>query len=149
VILGIVGSEAKKFTPVTEEQARRLIRGAIKSLKATAVCSGECPLGGIDIYAKEEAIALLGEAGYIGCPPTHHRWSGKGGYQDRNIKIAVTSDPVICIVPRVLPDGYDGMRFPAGCYHCGTPAEHHVKSGGCWTTKHARSLGKAGYTIVI
>lgn len=147
-ILGIVGSEGRKFTAETEAKARRAIRGAIKSLKATAVCSGECPLGGIDIWAKEEAISLLGEDGYIGCPPKHNRWAPHG-FQERNIKIAETSHVTICLTLRSkdqFPANYDGMLFDH-CYHCGVST--HVKSGGCWTTKYSRSIGKPGYTLVI
>jgi hypothetical protein len=38
------------------------------------------------------------------------------------------------------------MKFDL-CYHCGT--KDHVKSGGCWTVKYARKLGKQGKVIII
>lgn len=38
------------------------------------------------------------------------------------------------------------MRFH-GCYHCEEP--NHVKSGGCWTVKYAKKLGKVGSVIII
>ena len=146
MILGIVGAGADKFTPELETKARERIRTLIRAHGATKVCSGESPVGGIDIYAKEEAIALLGPDGYIACPPTVHNWSGKGGYKDRNLEIADRSDAVVSLVVRTVPRGYTGMRF-SECYHCGT--NEHVKSGGCWTAKQARLKGKAGWTEVI
>lgn len=145
MILGIVGAEGKKFTAESEELARMAIRGAIKSLKATAVCSGACHLGGIDIWAVEEATAL--QRSTIEYPPTVHKWAVKGGFMERNIMIAKTSDVVICFVPVSLPPDYKPGGWEFYCYHCGTDA--HIKSGGCWTTKYARSLGKPGYTLVV
>jgi hypothetical protein len=147
MILGIVGSEAAKFTQETEALARKAIRGAIKTLQATKVCSGECPIGGVDIYAKEEAIELLGKDGYIGHPPKVHQWGGKDGYMARNKQIAETSHVVICFTVRTLPPDYIPKGWEWYCYHCGT--DQHIKSGGCWTTKYARSLGKSGYTLIV
>lgn len=146
MILGIVGSEGKKFTLVTESMARKAIRGAIGTFQATKICSGTCPLGGIDVWAVEEAIALLGPGSTIEFPPKVHRWGGKDGYMARNKKIAQTSDVVICITLEKLPENYVGMRFDY-CYHCGT--DTHVKSGGCYTTKYARSIGKVGFTVTL
>lgn len=140
MIIGIVGSEAKKFTEVTEQAAREIIRQLISV--EDVVVSGECHLGGVDIYAKEEAI----KAGikYVGFPPKRKQWDG--GYKERNLQIAETSEIVICITLRSLPKGFYGMRFPM-CYHCMT--DKHVKSGGCWTVKQAKRIGKEGYVITI
>lgn len=140
-IVGIVGSEAAKFTPETELLARAVIHGLIRG--ADLVVSGACHLGGIDIWAVEEARAM--GIAVQEFPPARRQWSG--GYRERNIQIAETSTEVHCITVRTLPPGYSGMRFDQGCYHCGT--KNHVKSGGCWTTKYARSLGKPGRTVVI
>lgn len=143
--IGIVGSEAAKFTLETERKARALIRSLITP--EDTVISGGCHLGGIDIWAEQEArVVGIPEDRIIVYAPTRHTWSGVGGYMDRNLKIARFSDRVICITVRVLPPNYVGMRF-ALCYHCGT--SDHVKSGGCWTTKKARQLGKGGETLVI
>lgn len=138
--IGIVGSEAAKFTPETEIAARCLIQNLIRD--AHLVISGGCHLGGIDIWAKEEAAKL-------GIPmleflPEKLQWNG--GYKERNEQIAAFSDEVYCITVKELPKTYTGMRFKF-CYHCKT--DEHVKSGGCWTTKYARSLGKVGKTLVI
>lgn len=138
--LGIVGSEAAKFTPESEAKARAIIRQLIAN--ASEVVSGECHLGGIDIWAKEEAIA----AGipFKGFAPACLAWTN--GYKPRNLEIAQRSDKVVCITIDKLPDGYDGMRFPL-CYHCKT--DTHVKSGGCWTVLQALKMGKQGEIIVI
>jgi hypothetical protein len=141
--LGIVGSEASKFTLETEMEARRAIASIIETYNADTVISGACHLGGIDIWAREEGHA-------VGCkvvefPPKAYNWSR--GYRPRNVKIAEESDVVVCITVKELPPEYSGMRFDM-CYHCRT--QDHVKSGGCWTVKYAREkLGKPGEIIVI
>ena len=145
--IGIVGSEGKKFTPETEAYARALIRDLLHTLDGqvdptTVVVSGQCHLGGIDIWSVEEAKAL--GLDYKEHPPKIHAW--EGGYKQRNLEIALDSDQVVCITLKVLPPTYTGMTFNL-CYHCGT--KDHVKSGGCWTTKQARILGKRGYTVAL
>lgn len=141
--IGIVGSEAAKFTPQTERLARQEIRRLLA--EAELVISGRSPLGGIDYWAIEEAQ-------WLGIPtqefaPRAPSW--EHGYKPRNLQIARNSDKVVCITVKVLPPGYDGMRFPQGCYHCKTPPEHHVKSGGCWTMKQASRQGKPTELVVI
>ena len=131
--IGIVGHESAKFTAITEPLARETIRSVIAP--GDVVISGRCPLGGIDIWAIEEAEAMGLET--VEYPPARNTW--EGGYKQRNIQIARDSDIVICINVKVLPDSYFGMRF-GSCYHCHT--DTHVKSGGCWTAKYAQRLGK-------
>jgi len=146
VILGIVGSEQAKFTVETERLARltirRLIIDAWKDGKTPIVVSGECHLGGVDIFAKEEASSL--GCLYQGFAPKSLDWTR--GYKPRNMQIARASDRVVCITIRELPVGYTGMRFKS-CYHC--CRNDHVKSGGCWTVKYAKSLGKVGDVVVV
>lgn len=142
VKLGIVGSEAAKFTKVTEVLARAAIRGLIGKYKAEIVISGACHLGGIDKWAVEEAEKL--KVGFMEFRPKTLQW--EGGYKDRNLKIARNSDIVVCITVKELPKSYQGMRFKL-CYHCGTT--DHVKSGGCWTVKQAKKMGKQTEVIVI
>lgn len=138
--IGIVGSEGAKFTPETEAQARRIIREIIAPYDR--VVSGGCHLGGIDIWAIEEAKAAGKKtAVYI---PKVLSWAE--GYKPRNLLIAQDSDKTVCITLKQLPEGYMGMRFKL-CYHCGT--DQHVKSGGCWTVKQAKLMGKEGEVIVI
>lgn len=140
--LGIVGHEAKKFTVETEVLARQAIRELLRRHNARCVVSGGCHLGGIDIWAVEEAKKL--GLDFVEFLPAKLTWSG--GYKDRNIRIAEGSDKVVCIVVAAYPNNYIGMRFNY-CYHCGT--SDHIKSGGCWTTKYARSVGTKTETIVI
>jgi hypothetical protein len=140
--LGIVGSEAAKFTPETEVKARITIRHLIQKTHATTVISGGCHLGGIDVWAMQEAwdMGVLTHE----FKPATLKW--EGGYRQRNILIAKNSDIVYCITVKELPPDYKGMRFTY-CYHCGT--DQHIKSGGCWTVKKARVLRKQTGIIVI
>lgn len=147
MILGIVGSEGAKFTPVTELAARGIIRELIARNRPelTRVVSGACHLGGIDTWAIEEAITLgVPTTEY---PPRVRNWSR--GYRLRNIQIAQAATDVCCITLRVLPATWTGMRWDR-CYHCPAGADDHVKSGGCWTVKFAREqLGKRGTVLVL
>jgi len=137
--IGIVGSEAAKFTAETEALARVAIRSLLSP--GDVVVSGAYHLGGIDIWAAEEAKKLGLE--FVEYPPARRNWEG---YKARNILIARNSDKTVCITVRELPPSYRGMKFDL-CYHCGTNS--HVKSGGCWTVKTAKRLGKPGEVIVL
>jgi hypothetical protein len=134
VRLGIVGSEQAKFTPEIEAAAREAIRDAIKRHGATTVVSGGCHLGGVDIFAEEEAKALGLDV--VVYKPATLQWSG--GYKERNLLIANGSDHCICITVKELPPTYRGMTFK-GCYHCLSRTPPHVKSGGCWTAWRCKS----------
>ncbi len=130
--IGIVGHEAAKFTPETQVRARQIIRDILSEPDAVLV-SGHCHLGGIDIWAEEEAAALgFTPDRLLIFPPKTLQW--EGGYKQRNLQIAQSSDVVHCLVVKELPATYQGMRFTS-CYHCHTTS--HVKSGGCWTAKRA------------
>ena len=142
IIVGIVGSEAAKFTANTEASAKVLIYSLLSDPNVEAVCSGRCHLGGIDIWA-EEIGEQLGKKLLL-FPPLNLQWST--GYKPRNLKIAFNSDEVHCITVKELPKNYKGMRFDL-CYHCNS--REHVKSGGCWTVKEAIKLGKPGYVHVV
>ena len=138
--IGIVGSEAAKFTPATEQAARELISRLLAG--GAAVVSGGCHLGGIDSWAAEAGRELgLAVVEFL---PQRRSWSG--GYRERNERIAEKSSEVHCITVAELPAGYDGMTFE-WCYHC--KSKRHVKSGGCWTAKFARRIGRAGGIWVI
>jgi hypothetical protein len=147
MIIGIVGHEAAKFTRETQARARSeitcLLQADIMANNApTVVVSGACHLGGIDIWAIEEAKVLGLQT--IEYPPAVHRW--EGGYRERNIQIAEAAELVVSVVVKTLPASYSGMRFSM-CYHCGVTT--HVKSGGCWTAKWARQHGKRTRIIEI
>ena len=138
--IGIVGSEGAKFTEQTEAEARQLIYAHVKI--STRVISGGCHLGGIDIWAVEEAKEQgIPFTEYL---PKTRNWEG---YKARNIQIAENSDFIICITLKELPPGYKAKGFEHYCYHCKT--SDHVKSGGCWTVKYGKSIGKDGRIIVI
>ena len=135
MILGIVGHEASKFNTLAEARARMAIRALLRRYKPTLVVSGACPLGGIDIWAVEEARKL-------GVPvreyaPTSHQWAGPGGFQERNLQIA-KADVVACISVTQYISTYRGRRFPT-CYHCKERNPPHVKGGGCWTAWQAKA----------
>ena len=138
--IGIVGSEGAKFTPETEQKARVLIRLSISP--NDKVISGGCHLGGIDIWAVEEAKALGLQ--YKEFLPKTKNWEG---FKARNIQIAESSDKVICITVKTLPPSYKVKGWEKFCYHCNT--DQHIKSGGCWTVKYAQKLGKITSVIVV
>jgi hypothetical protein len=140
--LGIVGSEGAKFTTKTEGRAKRAIEDLILNIRPTKIVSGACHLGGIDKWAAE--FACFYNIPLVEYAPRTLSWSS--GYKPRNMQIARASDIVVCITLDRLPPTYSGMRFNL-CYHCGT--KDHVKSGGCWTVKQARRLGKEGRVIVV
>lgn len=138
--IGIVGSEAAKFTPETEAKAREIIRAMLHP--GDIAISGGCHLGGIDKWAVEEAKKLGLE--FKEHLPKIRSW--EGGYKQRNLEIARDSDIVYCITVKELPPTYNGMRF-SKCYHCNTT--DHVKSGGCWTVKKAKEMGKVDSEVIV
>lgn len=141
--LGIVGSEGGKFTPVTEHNARILIRVLLDLHHPELVVSGACHLGGIDQWGVEEAKARGIQVKEF--PPKTHSWLN--GYRPRNIHIAMNSDHVVCITVKDLPPGFKEGGWERFCYHCLT--KEHIKSGGCWTVKYAKKMGKTGEVIVV
>ncbi len=52
MIVGIVGSEAAKFTAETEEAAKAVIADLLTRPGVTGYSSGHCHLGGIDTWQK-------------------------------------------------------------------------------------------------
>lgn|SRR6185437_1878738 len=144
--LAIVGAAADKFDANTEATARQLISEWIQDYSPSEVISGGCHLGGVDAWAIEYAD-------FMGVPsriylPKERKWST--GYRLRNIQIAQAADKVLCIAVRTFPKDYQGLRFPY-CYHCRPTKrrDQHIKSGGCWTCKFARSLDKPASTVII
>ena len=144
-VIGIVGAEAKKFTPVGEARARALIRSILMGEDGDGwynwLSSGRSPLGGIDVWAEEEAIKLGHFRSELIFPAHNNRWEPHG-FKERNLQIAEASWMVHCIAVDRLPSGYKGMTFST-CYHCdrhtrgaAIQPRKHVKSGGCWTMYH-------------
>ena len=142
MIVGIVGSEGAKFTPLGEERAKEAIHEIVSDWLVEEVVSGGCHLGGIDIWAKEIAEKIPGMK-VTEFLPESRNWIH---YRKRNLQIADRSEIVYCITVKNFPKEYAGMKFPY-CYHCKTDA--HIKSGGCWTVKQAEKRGKPGQIIVV
>lgn len=133
--LCIVGHAKDKFTYETESLAKLKITESILYHRPSSIISGGCHLGGVDIWAEEIATSL--NIPLTVYKPTNLKWSGPGGYKDRNLKIARDSNLVLCVVVKDYPSTYSGLTFN-GCYHCGGRNPKHVKSGGCWTAWQAR-----------
>lgn len=141
MIVGIVGSEEAKFTPLGKGRAYEVIIELLCRDGVEAVCSGACHLGGIDKMAIQVGLEIGLDIKEF--PPERLSWEY---YKQRNIEIAAYSTEVHCITVDKLPEGFKGMRFPL-CYHCKT--DTHVKSGGCWTMKYAQRLRKVGQLHVV
>ena len=132
MIIAFVGPQQDKWTPAGEESTRNIIRAYLATGKYAGVTSGECHLGGVDIWAREETTRR--GIYFRGYPALKLQWDGKDGYRSRNILIAKMADLVVCITPLNYPDGRKGW-----CKHC---RDHHVSSGGCWTARYAEKIGK-------
>lgn len=155
--IGFVGNGTDKFTELGQERAKEFIAEqlwfhdqdiACTDVQVEAMVSGHSPVGGIDIWAEEAALAQ-GIALDLKVPEVH-QWNPEGGYgyKARNLDIAKDSDILYIVLADRYPEEYQGRRF-AFCYHhnqgAGHPAitpDNHVKSGGCWTGKEGVKLGK-------
>lgn len=146
--VGLVGNGSNKFTSIGEQRARHAIRAALGH--STVMVSGHSPVGGIDIWAEEEA-EKLGIALDLKVPEIH-QWNPTGyGYKARNQDIAASSDVLYVILADSYPEDYSGMRFDL-CYHCarmGRDPKDHVKSGGCWTGKYALTLDVPTTWVIV
>jgi len=135
--IGIVGSEGYSFTELGQQRAREEIRKLISPQDIDFMVSGNCPEGGIDIWAEEES-SKEGVAMMI-FPP------GRVGCTRRNLQIAENSDVVVTI----QPDKSRADATPRLCYFCGTDVPGHIPSGGCWTGNEARKMGKEFRTVIV
>ena len=143
--IGIIGHAADKFTPETEKEAKQIIKSLLEDAKSkgeTILISGHCHLGGVDIFAEEEAIRQNIPM-ELKIPKTLS-WGAKYGFRARNIDIAKCSDTLHIIAVAKYRDDYRGSRFKT-CYHCkngkGTLVPH-IKGGACWTALRAQEMGK-------
>jgi hypothetical protein len=128
--LGIVGHASEKFDTTTKKIAESIIQESISMYNPDMIISGHSPMGGVDIWAEEQAaLAFIPTEIYA---PTNNCWGGVGGFKERNLKIASNSDIVLVIVVSKYPQNYKGMIFK-DCYHCKGRNKPHIKSGGCWT----------------
>ena len=139
--VGFVGHGSDKFDARTELIAKELIYNILDDTEKVhgviSMVSGHSPMGGIDIWAEEIALSLgiLLDLKI----PKQQKWDSHYGYKQRNLDIARSCDTLHVILVKNYPENYNGQRFNL-CYHCKT--SDHVKSGGCWTGKQAKKLGK-------
>lgn len=147
--VAIVGSEEQFWTPEQRTKVVKIIKriydgyvvyglGTIDT-KDIVLVSGGCPKGGVDIYA-EIVADVLGIEKDIKYPEIN-QWEDKItyddsrinppeiqlGYKSRNIEIAETCDILYCIDPKVR--GW--------------------KTGGQWTMRKAKELGKEVHLVEI
>ena len=139
--IGLVGHGQDKFDIRTESIAKEIIYNLLDDAEKIhgniIMVSGHSPAGGIDIWAEEIAISLgiLLDLKV----PKQQKWDSYYGYKQRNLDIASSCDILHIIVVKDYTENYNKQRFDL-CYHCKTT--DHVKSGGCWTGKQAKKLGK-------
>lgn len=112
VKLAIVGS-----SKAHEEESLEIIRDYIRNLMPDLIVSGECPKGGVDIYAREEATRQ--GIAFLIFPPFMLQWDGESGYKARNRKIVKNCTHLLRINSR------RSKTFGSG-----------------WTANFARELGK-------
>jgi len=89
---------------------------------------------GVDSIAEDVAKELKIKT-IIHKPLTHYF---ETGYKPRNIKIAQDCDVLYCF-PTALKT--------TPCYHCKV-LDHEV-SGGCWTLRYAKSLGRKTHLVPL
>ncbi|MFQ5786879.1 MAG: hypothetical protein ACE5H1_02780 [Thermodesulfobacteriota bacterium] len=65
------------------------------------------------------------------------KWEGKYGFKARNSMIAAECDELVCITTKTKT---------RKCYHCNAD---HQRTGGCWTMKEAKRLGKITRLYVV
>ena len=153
--IAIVGHAQDKFCALTEGMAKGAIHTIIQKYlfdgyeEEDFILSGECPMGGVDIWAHEIADYL----GFTFVPfkPKQNVWDAEYGFKQRNLDMAQTCDVLYNIVVRNWPKDFTGDKYKD--YHCLKHEEMkdhpHVKSGGCWTAWKAKELGKEVHWIII
>jgi N-glycosidase YbiA len=120
VRLAVVGSAAHCFTPHSAVRARQRISLALWRLRPQVVISGACPLGGVDIWAREVAGVFgytVAGGDFIEHRPANLRWE-PDGYKDRNAVIAADCSHLLRLRARANRTG-----------------------GSAWTADRAEDLG--------
>lgn len=152
--LGIVGHAEDKFTELGKNRAIGCIHSIVHgyhnhdldmvSREDIVIVSGRCPIGGVDVWAEEQAKLDKFETDIKA--PRQNSWNGEYGFKARNLDIAKDSDIVYVILADSFPETFKGKKFTY-CYHCKSP--DHIKSGACWTAHQAIKLGKKAEWIII
>ena len=118
--LAVVGADARWWRD--EELPKTAIEALILAFQPSAIISGACPYGGVDIWAEE--IARAHGIPVITFPSRGRAWRY---YRERNIRIAHEADVITDVEP------------------CG-----RAWSGGMWTLRYAvRNLGKTGLRVDV
>ena len=137
--VAIVGVSGDKLDSFEKEKALQEIIKIGENHKDCIIVSGHSPRGGIDILA--EMYADFTKKEKIIFKPDTTEWNDVGekkGYKTRNLEIAETCDILYCIsVP----------KKEKSCYHC--KQFTHEKTGGCWTMREAKKLGKKTKLIIL
>lgn len=153
--IAIVGHEEAKFTKMGKHQALLHIERILLLPHFNEegpdydnhLISGGCHLGGVDIWA--EQVADSRQIPKTIFKPQRLTWKSKDGqmgFEERNIEIAFNCDVLYCLAVTRLANSFKGMTHTM-CYHCHTT--DHVKGGGCWTMKKAKSFGRETHLIII
>ena len=128
--IAIVGASKPTFNEERDAQqfCGLMMNQWIKEFDNLEIVSGGAK--GIDTVAVDTARGLG-----IKCKvfvPEVPNWEG---YKARNLKIAEYCDQIYC-----LPASLKKTK----CYHCNEP---HERSGGCWTAKKVKEMGKLSRVI--
>ena len=133
----IVGPQADQWKTEYKEKAIQEIYRilSLNYIDGIIYICGECPYGGIDIWAKEVTIKLgIKIESY---PPATKDWRG---YSQRNKLMAKICNICYCIVP---------WNPLVKCHYHYPYFLQHPQNGGCWTRKYANKLGKETHLVVI
>ena len=144
--IGIIGHASDKFTEIGKLNALSAIHVIIYAHHSEdlVVVSGDCPLGGVDKWAEDVAIANKITTDIKS--PKQHKWDAEYGFKQRNLDIAKDSDIIYVILSDSFPFDFKKKKFTY-CYHCKT--SDHIKSGACWTAHQAIKLGKKAEWVIV
>lgn len=144
--VGFVGASAGKLTPAQSEEIAGdialfiLIHSKWHEEKIIVV-SGGSPKGGTDSFAETIAERYNMPTEIFRPHKDHEHWQCDDslcyGYKARNIDIARSVDILYAFASK---------HDTTYCYHCKLDA--HIPSGGCFTLKKARELGKDAHLIL-
>ena len=139
--VAIVGVSGEKLDNFEKEKAVLEIIKIGDRHKGCTIVSGHSPRGGIDILA--EMYADFTKKDKLIFKPDTSDWEDEGekkGYKTRNLEIAEACDILYCISVPMKEGG-------KSCYHC--KQFTHEKTGGCWTMREAKKLGKKTKLIIL
>lgn len=131
--LAIVGT-SKELDDIDKTNIYDIITGELwREPKWTDIITGDA--SGVDEMVRNMSIMLPGTLTvYKALDKT---WDGEWGFKKRNMAIAKQCDELICFTTKTIT---------RKCYHCNLD---HQRTGGCWTMKYAKSLGKRTRLYVV